>query len=284
MRNPTILEPVAEQDPCGPDLRWDDEFLGLMDTFAAVGAQGAASIVEGELAVSTGRSFDEVIDRAVAFSARSKDIRILAAYAEASWHQGGLAAFASAMEDLVAAQETWPGADDGVHPRADGHDGDLGERIAVMGRLLNRVPALAATIGWGSPLDAADRRACAATLQRVFGAWDERLKDVFGGQPPSAKKAWRELEQLIESDLIARDQTNDDTPSEPVAPPREIDAWDLIDQALCRMTVQDHHSPALPLLRLLSTWRSLGIIEIVDRMHGSGVTLEQLMESVKRQL
>ena len=281
MPNPTILEPVAGQDPCGPDLRWDDEFLGLMDAFAAAEAQGAASIVEGELAESTGRAFDEVIDRAVALSTRSKDIRVLAAYAEASWRQGGLAAFAQAMEDLVAAQERWPGADDGVHPRADG---DLGERIAAMGRLLNRVPALAATIGWGSPLDVADRRACAATLQGVFGAWDERLKDVFDGQPPSAKKAWRELEGLIERELAARDQTDGDTPSGSTEPPREVDAWDLIDQALCRMGAQDHHSPALPLLRLLSSWRSLGIIEIVDRMHGSGVTLEQLMESVKRQL
>ena len=284
MTNPIILEPVAEQDPCGPDLRWDDEFLRLMDAFAIADAQGAASIVEAELAESTGRAFDEVIHRAVALSARSKDIRILAAYAEASWHQGGLPAFASAMEDLVAAQERWPGTDDGVHPRADRSDGDLGERVAAMGRLLNRVPILAATVGWGSPPEVADRRACAATLQGVFSAWDERLKDVFGGQPPSARNAWRELERLIERDLTARNQTEDNAPSGSVAPPREIDAWDLIDQALCRMTAQDHHSPALPLLRLLSTWRSLGIIEIVDRMHGSGVTLEQLMESVKRQL
>ena len=284
MPNPAILEPVAEQDSCGPDLRWDDEFLGLMDAFAAAGAQGAASIVEGELAGSTGRAFDEVIDRAVALSARSKDIRILAACAEASWHQGGLAAFAVAMDDLVATLKSWPGADDGVHPRADAADGDLGERIAAMGRLLNRVPALAATIGWGSPADVADRRACAATLQGVFGAWDELLKDVFGGQPPSANTAWRALQRLIESDLATADQADDETPSGSPAPPREIDAWDLIDQALCRMAAQDHHSPALPLLRLLATWRSLGIIEIVDRMHGSGVTLEQLMESVKRQL
>ena len=284
MPNPTILEPVAELDPCGADLHWDDEFLGLMDAFAAAEAQGAAAIVDGELAASTGRTFDKVIDRAIALSARSKDIRILAAYAEASWHQAGLVAFALAMEDLVGALECWPGADDGVHPRAEGPDGDLGERIAAMGRLLNRVPALAATIGWGSPPGAADRRACAATLQGVFGAWDERLRDVFRGQPPSAKRAWRELERLIETDLTVRNRMDEHTPSGSAAPPREIDAWDLIDQALCRMTDQDHHSPALPLLRLLATWRSLGIIEIADRMRGSGVTLEQLMESVKRQL
>ena len=156
--------------------------------------------------------------------------------------------------------------------------------MAALGLLLNRVPALAATVGWGSPANVADRRACAVTLHGVFGAWDKRLQDAFGGQPPSAKNAWRELERLIENDLNACGPSDDDTPSESPARPTEIDAWDLIDQALRRMTAQDHHSPALPLLRLLSTWRSLGIIEIVDRMHGSGVTLEQLMESVKRQL
>lgn len=284
MPNFGILEPVSEQNPCGDDLRWDEEFLGLMDAFASAGAERAASIIDGELAVSTKRAFDEVVDRATALSARSKDTRILAARAEASWRQGGLTAFAPALKDLVAAQERWPDAHDGVHPRADGPDGDLGERIAAMGRLLNRVPALAATIGWGSPPGIAERRACADTLKDVFGAWDERLQDAFGGEPPSAKKAWREVQRLIEGDLPAGDQSNGEGPSESLAPATEIDAWDLIDQALRRMTDQDHHSPALPILRLLSTWRSLGIIEIVDRMHGSGVTLEQLMESVKRQL
>ena len=170
-----------------------------------------------------------------------------------------------------------------MHPRAEGPGRDLAERAAAIGRLLNRIPTLAAKIGWGSLLDDAGRRACAATLQSVFGTWDEQLQDVFGPRPPSAKNAWRELARLVEGDVV-RDQTYDSAPLRLAAGPREIDAWDLIDQALCRMTTQDHHSPALPLLRLLSTWRSLGIIEIVDRMHGSGVTLEQLMESVKLQL
>ena len=49
------------------------------------------------------------------------------------------------------------------------------------------------------------------------------------------------------------------------------------------MVEQDHHSPAVPLLRLLAGWRSLEIIDIVEKMKASGVTLEQLMESVKRQ-
>ena len=66
MANSMILEPVAEQDPCGPDLRWDDEFLGLMDAFSVAEVDARASCVEGELVGSTARTFDEVIERAVA--------------------------------------------------------------------------------------------------------------------------------------------------------------------------------------------------------------------------
>jgi len=282
MPNSTILEPVSAEDPCGPDLRWDDEFLALMAAFAAAGAQGAASVVEGGEVESPGHGFDDVVDKAVALSARSKDVRVLGIYAEASWHQGGLVAFAVAMEELAAVQERWPGGDDGVHPREDEPGGDRGERAAAVGRLLNRVPALAATIGWGSRLDGDDRRTCADVLRGVFGSWNERMQSALGDQLPSASDAWRAIERLIDSD-VSTPESNDGVPGR-VARPACGDAWDLVDQALCRMAEQDRHSPALPLLRLLSTWRSLGIIEIVEGMRGSGVTLEQLMESIKRQI
>ena len=38
MTNPVFLSPVDEDDPCGPDLRWDPEFLALNDAFASVAA------------------------------------------------------------------------------------------------------------------------------------------------------------------------------------------------------------------------------------------------------
>ena len=281
MPNTTILEPVTEHDPCGRDLRWDAEFLALIDAFTAAEARGAASIVEGELVESPGHAFDEVVDRAIALSARTKDIRVLAVYAEASWHQAGLAAFADAMTDLVTVQERWPGAEHGVHPRADESDGDLGERAAALGKLLNRIPTLVATIGWSTDTDTGDRAACAARLRSVFGAWNERLRSAFGDQLPSVGAAWQGLQQLVGRVL---DLSGGGPDPQCIPPTYNADAWDLIDQAMNRMTEQDHHSPALPLLRLLSTWRALGIIEIVEGMRGSGVTLEQLLESVKRQV
>ena len=284
MPNPTILQPVTEQDPCGPDLRWDSEYLALVDAFEAAEAaeaKGAASIVEGELVQSPGHAFDEVVDRAVALSARTKDIRVLAIYVQARWRHAGLAAFADGMADLLAVQERWPDGGDGIHPRADDSDDDLGERAAALGRLLNRIPVLAATSGWGT--DDSDRSACAEKLRAVFAAWTERLQAAFGSQVPSPTTAWQGLEALVGSGSMRPGESEGD--DNPADGPRagSVDAWDLVDQALKRMRDQDHHSPALPLLRLLSSWRSLGIIEIVDRMKSSGVTLEQLMESVKRQ-
>ena len=283
MPNPTIREPVTELDPCGPDLRWDGEFLALVDAFEVTVAKGAASVVEGELVDAPGKAFDEVVEGAIALSRRTKDLRVLAVYVEARWQQAGLVGFADAMADLLAVQERWPGARDGIHPRAEESDDDLGERAAALGRLLNRIPTLAATIGWGAS-DAGDRSACVSTLRKVFDPWAERLQVAFGNQMPSGTAAWEALQAVLGTEWLAADQVrvDGDAPSGPT--PRNTDAWDLIDEALSRMREQDHHSPALPLLRLLSTWRSLGIIEIVDRMTGSGVTLEQLMESVKRQI
>ena len=282
MPNQTILDPVTEQDPCGPDLRWDSEFLALADAFEMTEAKGAASVVEGELVDASGQAFDDVVQRAIALSARTKDIRVLAVYVEARWRQAGLVAFADAMADLVVLLERWPDAGEGIHPRAVESDGDLAERAAALGKLLNRIPPLAATIGWGAN-DIGDRSACVGKLRSVFDAWTERLQAAFGERMPSPTAAWQGLQALVGTEWMVPDRVEGVDPRAE-RPARNADAWDLIDESLGRMREQDHHSPALPLLRLLATWRSLGIIEIVDRMKGSGVTLEQLMESVKRQI
>lgn len=283
MPNQTILDPVTEQDSCGPDLRWDSEFLALVDAFEMTEAKGAASVVEGALVAAPGQAFDDVVDRAMALSARTKDIRVLAVYVEARWRQAGLAAFADALADLVAVQERWPGAKDGIHPRADESDGDLAERAAALGKLLSRIPTLAATIGWGAD-DIEDRSVCVGKLRNVFDAWDERLQVAFGRHMPSPTAAWHGLQTLVGTDWMVPAPAEGGGVPHGEPPARSADAWDLIDDALSSMRDQDRHSPALPLLRLLSTWRSLGIIEIVDQMKSSGVTLEQLMESVKRQI
>lgn len=281
MATPMFLEPVSDTDPCGPDLRWDPEFIALDNALAAAAMQGEASVVEGEVLETSERAYDEVASLALALMSKTKDLRVFVTYAEASWRHGGLVAFAEAMEGLASALERWPGGNDGLHPRAEEPDGDLGERAAALGKLLNQIPTMVATVGWGGRVGDGDRLSCAAVLKGVFGAWAERLGDAFEADLPSASDAWRSLQRLVGSVAATHDEQEAEAAPKDIAP--ALDAWDLIDQALERMVEQDHHSPALPLLRLLSSWRSLGIIDIVDRMKGSGVTLEQLMESVKRQ-
>ena len=284
MADPVFLSPVDGDDPCGPDLRWDPEFLALNDAFADLEAAGATAVVGGEVVADSERGYDEIAEGALALCAKTKDLRVLVLYAEARWRLGGLAAFGEAMEELAQVQETWPDREHGVHPRAEDADDDLGERAAALGRLLNRIPTLAATVGWGSQhLGDRDMLACAETLRGVFGAWTTRFEPTFGADLPSCADAWQALKKVVGTVVPSEASEADQEGGPATLTPAPTDAWDLIDQALARMVEQDHHSPALPLLRLLSSWRSLGIIDIVDGMKGSGVTLEQLMESVKRQ-
>ena len=285
MPNPMLLAPVAGDDPCGRDLRWDTEFTGLMDMLAAAAADDG-SVLDAEVARADMLTFDEVVEAAVRLSARTKDVRVLAVHAEASWRHGGLAAFADAMEDLAAVLETWPGPADGVHPRGDEDDGDLGERVAALGRLLKLIPTLAATVGWHAETSARQKVESSATLKGVFGRWRDRLEAAFGADLPSPTEAWRSLQGIVVDPAPSADVSGGEDAGmsgEGTAAAPVLDVWDLIDRAVEEMDRQDHHSPALPVLRLLASWRSLDILDIVDAMKSSGVTLEQLLESVKKQ-
>ena len=68
-----------------------------------------------------------------------------------------------------------------------------------------------------------------------------------------------------------------------VAEPARTDAWDLVERAAEAMAGQDRHSPALPVLRMLVGWRSLDIIDIAGVLKRSGISLEQLLESINKQ-
>ena len=285
MATPNILAPVAGDDPCGPDLRWDPEFLGLSDAMSALVSQDEGTVIDAEISRSDGRSFEEIVDMAIALSSRTKDLRVLTVYAEASWYHGGLCAFASAMEELTTVVQTWPGFDDGVHPRADEMDADLGERTAALGRLLHRIPTLAAIVGWGRAVGDEAKAGGGATLKSVFGAWKERFEPAFGADLPSSTDAWRSLQKLVGSIVPADagDGADDAAAGSMVVASPATDAWDLLERAHEQMILQDHHSPAVPVLRLLIKWRSLEIGGIADLMKPSGISLEQLLDSIKKQ-
>lgn len=283
MASDDILAPVSAAAPCGPNLRWDPEFQALSQAFDAALAQGSAAL-DAEVVASGAPTFREIVDMAEALCAKTKDLRVLAIYAEAHWRDRGLAEFADALEELVGVVETWPDADFGLHPRADEEDGDLGERTAAFVKLLNRVPTLCGAIGWGAQPEISERLEVAAKLRGVFEAWDERLGDAFGDERPSKREAWRALQPLLGDDeQVASEGEEEEGAGVPRLRSGEANAWDLIEHAAELMARQDHHSPALPVLRLLATWRALDLVKIVEVMRPSGITMEQLLASIKQQ-
>ncbi len=283
MADESILMAVEGDDPCGADLRWDPAYMAVGQALDNMIAQGDEAVVDGELAGDATEFFDEIEKGVRDLSERTKDLRLLAIRAEANWMHGGLAPFAAALEDLVVAAETWPDPDTGVHPRADEEDGDLGERAAALGRLLNRSPSIAASIGWGEREPSFDEsNETAATLRGIFDSWTARLEAAFGSDLPVRTEVWNSIKKLIGTPSPAE---GDETGADGGAQTGPIgNAWDSIDRAIGLMETQDRHSPALPVLHMLSRWRSMGIIDISMKMRVSGVSLEQLLDSIHKQL
>ncbi len=292
MADPAILTPVEGDDPCGEDLRWDMEFMTVMQEFESIFLQDQGSVVEDAATTDDAPEARDFIDRVNGLCTRTKDLRLLGARAEALWRSEGLAAFADALEDMVAAVEEWPDPASGIHPRADEFDGDLAERTAPLSRLLTNVPVVARSVGWGAEPSVEQRQAVAETLKGVFDSWTARLEPAFDRDLPSRNNAWEAIRPMLAGaasaavEAAAAAEAGGDatgsTAGTPAPPP--ADAWELIERAAELMATQDRHSPALPLLRLLLVWRSKGILEIAESMKTSGMTMEQFLDSTRKQL
>lgn len=283
MPNAILLEPIEGDDgPCGPNLQWNPEFIQLSQDFeAAKTGGGESTVLDGEAVTSDPPTFEEVLEQAEILCKQTKDIRVLIVYAEACWFEHGLSGFADAMTDLMVVIETWASPEDGIWPRADEDDGDLGERAAPLGKLISRIPILTNTLGWGEEqVEISERLRVTAQLKEVFDVWSSRLEPALGTEGASIVSGWKTLQTILGDDSVAGGVDED---GEKTGLPGG-DAWDLIERAAELMANQDRHSPALPVLRLLATWRSLDIIEISLDMKTSGVALEQMLESINRQL
>ncbi len=295
MAEESILTPVEGADPCGEDLQWDMEFMTLMQDFDSIFLQDREGAVAGAAATDDAPDAREFLNKVDGLCARTKDLRLLGVRAEALWRSAGLGAFADALEDMAAASEKWPDPDAGIHPRADEFDGDLGERTAPLSRLVNSVPVLARSVGWGGEPPAGERAEAADALKGVFGFWTHRLEETFGRDLPSPTRAWEAIKPLI-ADVAAapaadagQDTAEGGGEAESAGavaapPPPPANAWELIERAAELMGTQDRHSPALPLLQLILVWRSKNILEIAEGMKPSGVVFEQFMDSIRNQL
>ena len=285
MVNPIFTEPVEGDNPCGPDMQWDTNFVQISQDFEMAKVQTVdTATIDGELAEKGDLpTFDEIIEEIEALLKKTKDLRLMAIYAEASWYNGGLPDFAAAMEGMTTAIEAWADPEAGIHPRADEEDSDLGMRVAPVGKLVKRIPMLTNIIGWGSKQpEISERKAVSAELRGVFDFWTHRLEGAFGDDLPSSLESWKTLQKILGDDSVA-EEAGGDLPAVGGGTVAGGDAWDTVERAAELMAQQNRHSPALPVLRMLSHWRALGIIEIANDMRASGVSLEQLLESVKKQ-
>ena len=277
-----LLAPVSDDDPCGPDLRWDPEFTSLVNALvqSLAGSKGAVSTDED--GVPDPSDLSGLLKRTQAFSSRTKDLRLTCLLAQGAWLCFGLAGFADGIEAVVESAAAWPDAASGVHPRAEEGEDDLVERAAPLGKLLHRVPSLCATVGWGATVDPSVRADVSARLRVLFGAWSQRLEPAFGPDLPPVSEVWRVLSGLLGAAPATPAEGDDAAPAALELPGVAPDGWDLLQRALERLVEQHPHSPAVPVLRMLASWRDLDLLQIAERLGQAGLKMDAFLDALRK--
>ena len=289
-----FLAPVTEDDPCGPDLRWDPEVTGLDTVVAQVFSADEQGVVEGVASLPAGLPLPrELAANIQSLLARTKSIPVLAANTRALWMAHGLAGLALGLEALVAVVERWPDPATGVHPRAD-EEGDLTERYAAVARALHDLPRYAARVGWGKTESDAAMRSTAERLRALFASWGTRLGPALEGDVPTAANLWRTIrglegiEGLLSEAVAPADHEGGDADTADNASPspaaRTDDPWALLDATLLAMERSNRHSPAVLMLRLIATWKDKDVTYIVKSMGDAGLGLEALVKALQAQI
>ncbi|MCO8120412.1 type VI secretion system protein TssA [Stieleria sp. TO1_6] len=112
----TLLQPISDDQPCGPDLEYDADF-GEMER----AAQSKSEQQYGDTIVAAEPpDWKDVKRRALALLDRTKDMRVVTYLARAVLHQDGIVGFEQAIGLLRGYVETYW---DSVHPELD-HDDD----------------------------------------------------------------------------------------------------------------------------------------------------------------
>lgn len=124
------LQPVSEDDPCGPDLEYDNDFLAL--------TQAAAGKPETQFAPAEPPDWRAVRSGAEDINGRSRDLRVANLLLRARLRLEGFAVLAPSLRLFEELLTRWW---DELHPKLD--DGDAFGRINV----LNELNSLDATLG-----------------------------------------------------------------------------------------------------------------------------------------
>lgn len=124
------LLPVSEDDPCGPDLEYDNEFLALN--------QAAAGKPETQFAPAEPPDWRSVKSLAEALNGRTRDLRVANLLLRARLRLEGFETLGPGLRLFEQLLTNWW---DELHPRPE--DGDAFARVNV----LNELTSLAATLG-----------------------------------------------------------------------------------------------------------------------------------------
>lgn len=124
------LEPVSDDDACGPDLEYDNDFLAL--------TQAAAGKPETQFSAAEPPDWRTVHSLAEELNRRSRDLRLANLWLRARLRLEGFAALAPGLRLFEQLLLRWW---DELHPRPE--DGDAFARVNV----LNELNSLDATLG-----------------------------------------------------------------------------------------------------------------------------------------
>ena len=135
----SLLLPISDEAPCGPDLEYDADFMAL-ERAATVKAERA---IGDEVKAAEEPDWDRVKSLAESLLGRSKDLRVATHLSTAWLRTGGLAGLAGGLALVRGMLENYW---DGVHPMLDAEDDDdptarvnavvpLGDPIGVLGYL-----------------------------------------------------------------------------------------------------------------------------------------------------
>ncbi|HEY2730989.1 MAG TPA: type VI secretion system protein TssA [Polyangia bacterium] len=170
-------QPISGEDPCGPNLEYDAQFVALER--AAVGKpeqQIGTTIVKAE-----DPEWPLVEREARALLARTKDLRVALQLTRALIRVEGWQGFAAALGVLRAMLEQhW----DGVHPRLDSDDGQ-GDQVEK-----DPTARLNVLAGLGDAPTLAGVRAMPVVASRLAGRFGLREIEIATGEtPPTPEEA-----------------------------------------------------------------------------------------------
>ncbi|MBC7622155.1 MAG: type VI secretion system protein TssA [Aeromicrobium sp.] len=158
------LQAVSEDEPCGPNLEYDADFLAL-----DAALQGKPEVQYGDtLTPGIPPEWKSIAANASDLLTRTRDLRVATTYARAALHLHGIIGFAAGLRLIEGMIETYW---DSVHPQLDPSD-DNDPMI--------RINTLAVLIEFGSVLR--DVREVVLVRSRVHGLFSLRDFEITTGE------------------------------------------------------------------------------------------------------